>query len=175
MQEDHCSAIRTGFVFGLSRSRFQSPMTVRMNISHSPLKSNAAQGTTRLSRRCRWVKAQKPPQQHLAGETSLLEGPRISRFVTRNFAIILTEAVMIFAAADPQERRKSGDNVIREIIHVDHSKYSSCNKERFTRREGDKLTTSKRETTHLWQSSQPSLRVAKPLTMQKRHQECVTF
>ena len=60
------------FVFGLSRSRFQSPTTVRMNISHSPLKPNAAQGTTRLSRRGRWVAAQKPPQQHLAGETSLL-------------------------------------------------------------------------------------------------------
>ena len=57
------------------------------------------------------------------------------RFVTRNFAIILTDAVMMFAAADPQERRDSGDNVIGENFHVDHSKYSSCNKERFTRKE----------------------------------------
>ena len=37
--------------------------------------------------------------------------------------------------------------------------------EAFTRREGEKLTTSTRETTYLWQSSQRSLRVAKPYTM----------
>ena len=67
-KKDHCSTIRTGFVLGLSRSRFQSPTTVRLSISHSPLKPRTAQGTTRLSRRCRWVAAQKPPQQHLAGE-----------------------------------------------------------------------------------------------------------
>ena len=33
-----------------------------------------------------------------------------------------------------------GNKVIRKIIHVSHSKYSSCNKERFTRGESDNVT-----------------------------------
>ena len=56
----------------------------------------------------------------------------------------------------------AGATSARKFIHATTQ---LLRQEAFTRREGEKLTTSTRETTYSWQSSQLSLRVAKHFTM----------
>ena len=68
----------------------------------------------------------------------------------------------MFVAADPQERSDSGNNVNRKIIYVSHSKYSSCNNERFTRRKRERD-----KTTHWRQGCSFLFVIAKPPTIPK--------
>ena len=54
-----------------------------VKLHNSPSRPKIAQGTTRQTVEGRWVAAQKPPQQHLAGETSLLGTTRSPTAVVR--------------------------------------------------------------------------------------------